>query len=80
MRVWMLCTASFCLGTLTSHAKDKAEEEVPQGKERHSKLRRHIWENLRRLYDAYVQGRCLTATDAEFRTLIQAIMGELSEA
>lgn len=48
---------------------------VPQGKERHSRLRIYLWENLRILYEAYVAGRTLTASDAEFRSLIFAIAG-----
>ena len=50
----------------------------PVGPERHSKLRIHIWSMLRRLYDAYVQGRSLTVTDLELRHLVFAIVGELS--
>ena len=52
----------------------------PVGPERHSKLRIHIWSMLRMLYDAYVQGRCLSATDMELRQLVFAIVGELSQA
>lgn len=52
----------------------------PTGPERHSKLRIHIWNCLRRLYDAYVQGRCLEASDAELRELLFAIVGKLSLA
>ena len=52
----------------------------PVGPERHSKLRIHIWSMLRMLYDAYVQGRCLSATDVELRQLVFAIVGELSQA
>ena len=33
------------------------------GPERHSKLRIYLWSVLRRLYDAYVQGRSLEASD-----------------
>lgn len=50
----------------------------PTGPERHSKLRIHIWNCLRRLYDAYVQGRSLEANDAELRELLFAIVGQLS--
>ena len=52
----------------------------PVGPERHSKLRIHIWSMLRRLYDAYVQGRTLTVTDLELRHLVFAIVGELSQS
>jgi hypothetical protein len=52
----------------------------PQGKERFSKLRIHIWNALRRLYDAYVQGRNLQVNDAELRGLVFAIVGELSQS
>lgn len=34
---------------------------------------------LRRLYDAYVQGRSLAANDADVRQLVFAIVGELSQ-
>lgn len=53
---------------------------APVGPERFSKLRIHIWSVLRRLYDAYVQGRSLSVTDIELRQLVFAIVGELSEA
>ena len=52
----------------------------PQGKERFSKLRIYIWNALRRLYEAYVQGRSLQANDGELRSLAFAIIGELSQA
>ncbi len=52
----------------------------PQGKERFSKLRIHIWNALRRLFEAYVQGRTLLSNDAEVRGLVFAIIGELSQA
>lgn len=55
-------------------------EPKPVGPERHSKLRIHIWTCLRRLYDAYVQGRSLEAHDNEIRDLIFAIVGQLSQA
>lgn len=55
------------------------KDENPQGTERFSKLRRYIWDNLRRLYEAYVHGRCLSASDVEFRALIQAIIGNISD-
>lgn len=47
----------------------------PVGPERFSKLRIHIWSMLRRLYDAYVQGRCLSASDHEIKELVFAIVG-----
>lgn len=56
-----------------------AKPVEPVGPERFSKLRIHIWAMLRRLYDAYVQGRCLSATDHEIKELVFAIVGELSQ-
>lgn len=62
----------------------KSEEkpkEVPAnlGPARNSKLRRYIWESLRKLYDAHVQGRTLAANDVEIRNLLFSIVGELNE-
>jgi len=51
------------------------EPVVPLGPERLSKLRIHIWSMLRRLYDAYVQGRCICASDHEIKELVFAIVG-----
>jgi hypothetical protein len=62
----------------------KSEEKpgkvgAPQGPERNSRLRKYIWENLRKLYDAHVQGKTLEANDAELRGLLFSIVGELSQ-
>lgn len=40
----------------------------------------HIWKNLRRLFDAYVQGRSLLATDQQLRRLISVIVEDKSES
>jgi hypothetical protein len=60
----------------------KSDKPVPlpkpipdQGKERHSKLRIYLWNALRLLYDAYVQGRSLQVNDVELRGLVFAIVG-----
>jgi hypothetical protein len=37
-----------------------------------------MWKNLRALYEAYVSGRNLSATDKELRALLAAIVGDLS--
>jgi hypothetical protein len=42
-------------------------------------LRILLWKNLRALYEAYVSGRTLEASDQILRGLITAIVGELSE-
>lgn len=59
----------------------KAPKDTGAGKGNHknSKLRRLIWSRLRRLYDAYAQGRSLLANDAELKALLLSIAGDLSE-
>jgi hypothetical protein len=37
-----------------------------------------MWKNLRALYEAYVSGRNLSATDKELRGLLAAIVGDMS--
>lgn len=59
--------------------REKKDGAAAEGLERHSKLRKHIWDNLRALYEAYVQGRTLEANDAELKALLFAIVGELSD-
>lgn len=59
--------------------REKKDGSAAEGTERHSKLRKHIWDNLRALYEAYVQGRSLEANDAELKGLLFAIVGELSD-
>lgn len=58
--------------------RDK-KDGAAEGIERHSKLRKYMWDNLRALYEAYVQGRTLEANDAELKALLFAIVGELSD-
>ncbi len=53
---------------------------VDQGPERFSRLRRWIWEQLLRLYNAYVGNKTLSVSDKELRGLVIAILGDLSEA
>ena len=62
--------------------KDEAPVAKPEpvGPERHSRLRIHLWGCLRQLYEYYIQGRALEASDAELRRLIIAILGDLAEA
>ena len=64
-----------CRGKNEIPAPKPVEPVVPVGPERFSKLRIHIWSMLRRLYDAYVQGRCLCASDNEIKGLVFAIVG-----
>jgi Ca2+-binding EF-hand superfamily protein len=64
-------------GTGQDSKEDKTGKEKEAQKK--SKLRRHIWSRLRRLYDGYAQGRSLLANDAELRSLLLAITGDLSE-
>lgn len=52
---------------------------MPIGKERISRLRMYLWNQLRLLYEAYVSGRHLLALDKEIRALIISIVGDLSE-
>jgi hypothetical protein len=59
--------------------KEPKPQQPEQGQLRNSKLRRHIWEFLRKLYDSYVQGRSLSANDTELRGLLNFIVGDLSE-
>jgi Ca2+-binding EF-hand superfamily protein len=62
-------------------AKDiQPVKPVDQGPERFSRLRRWIWEQLLRLYNAYVSNRTLSASDQELRGLVIAILGDLSES
>ena len=56
------------------------EVVVPVGPERLSRFRIHLWTQLRKLYEYYVQGRSLDASDAELRGLIGGIVGDLSAA
>ena len=59
----------------------KVSEPVPpvnNGPERHSRLRKYIWLMLRKLYEAYVQGRSLLVNDVELKGLLFAIVGDLS--
>lgn len=51
-----------------------------QGPERFSKLRKHIWTNLRKLYDAFVRGRSLGFNDAEIKQLLLAIVPDLNQS
>jgi hypothetical protein len=67
----------FCLPK--GAGQEKPVESKPQGPERHSKLRKIIWERLKRLYDGYLQGRSLLNGDAELRALLLAITGDLSD-
>jgi len=62
--------------------KDEAPAPKPEpvGPERQSRLRIYLWGILRQLYEYYIQGRSLEATDAELRRLIIAIVSDLSEA
>lgn len=60
--------------------KVEAPKPVDLGPERFSRLRRWIWEQLLRLYNAYVSGRILSVNDKELRGLVLAILGDLSEA
>lgn len=41
-------------------------------------MRVYLWKNLRALYEAYVSGRNLNASDKELRGLLAAIVGDLS--
>lgn len=51
-----------------------------QGPERKMKIRAWIWSQIRKLYDLYIQGRVLKASDAELKGLIHSITGELKES
>ncbi len=59
-------------------------KEIPKpvdpGPERFSRLRRWIWEQLLRLYNQYINSRTLSVNDKELRSLVVAILGDLSEA
>ena len=57
---------------------EKVEGNVPKGNHKNSKLRKYIWDRLRRLYDAYAQGRSLLANDVELKALLLSITGDLS--
>lgn len=48
---------------------------APVGPERHSRLRIYLWNLLKHLYDAHVQGRSLASNDNEVKLLIFAIVG-----
>lgn len=48
--------------------------------ERHSKLRKYMWERLRMLFDAHVKGRSLPVNEMELRALITVIVGDFSSA
>lgn len=48
---------------------------APVGPERRSRLRIYLWNLLRQLYDAHVQGRSLASNDEEVKRLIFAIVG-----
>ena len=49
------------------------------GRQWNSKLRIYLWNQLRKLYEAYVQSRNLSVNDKELRALITAILGNVSE-
>lgn len=65
--------------------KKKPEKEeslvktVDLGRQWNSKLRIYLWNQLRRLYDAYVSSKTLSVNDQELRGLITAILGNVSE-
>ena len=59
--------------------KPVEQKPVAQGPERFSRLRRWIWEQLLRLYNAYIGNRTLSVSDKELRGLVLAILGDLSE-
>jgi len=66
--------------TISKSDKKIAEppKEIDKGPARKSKLRRHFWVNLRKLYDAYVQGRTLNMNDIELNGLLYSIVGSLT--
>jgi hypothetical protein len=54
-------------------------EVVNLGREWNSRLRRYLWSQLKKLYEAYVYGRNLTVNDENLRGLVKALLGDLSE-
>ena len=69
----------FCITKPSGPQAPPPVNNKPEGPERHSKLRKLIWERLRKLYHGYMQGRSLLNGDAELRALLLAICGELSD-
>lgn len=53
---------------------------VDNGPERFSRLRKWIWDQLFKLYNAYIGNNTLSVNDKELRGLVLAILGDLSEA
>lgn len=58
--------------------KNIPEPVVEKEREWNSRIRIYIWLQLKKLYEAYVVGRCLPVDDNHLKGLILSILGDLS--